>query len=174
MRNRLVAAVALLVLISGSTSAKDLLPFRPTAGSQYFDFWPGDWHKVVDGERAKTVSFRVRRSVHPAAYIEDWTQVIDGKTLTSIAIRAWDKTNERWMFTWVSDNGLYQVWEGRKTGDDWYIYKEFEIKGERYLSRQAWIPSGPNRLTRISEKSTDGGATWTLRFREEYVKDAKH
>lgn len=137
--------------------------------THYFDFWEGEWQQVVDGRRDASRSwFRIRRDVHPAAFLEDWRLVIDGTTTRATALRAWDKTAHRWMFSWVSANGLYQVWEGRKVGDHWYIYKEFDIQGDRYLSRQAWIPQGPSRLVRISERSDDGGQTWTLRFREEY------
>jgi catechol 2,3-dioxygenase-like lactoylglutathione lyase family enzyme len=72
------------------------------------------------------------------------------------------------MYTWVSDNGLYQVWEGRKADGNWFIYRPFDINGDNYLSRQAWIPEGPNRLMRISEKSYDDGKTWQLRFKEHF------
>ncbi len=134
--------------------------------THYYDFWPGKWVEVVNG-RADTsaTTFTVRRSVHPAAFEEDWRQVYDGGSYQSTALRSWDQVANRWMFTWVSDNALFQVWEGEKIGDHWYIVKEFEIDGETILSRQAWIPEGENRLTRTIERSTDGGRTWTTRFR---------
>jgi hypothetical protein len=69
------------------------------------------------------------------------------------------------MFSWVSDNGLFQVWQGEKVGDDWYIVREFDFEGQKFLSRQAWIPDGANRLTRVMERSTDGGKTWQTRSR---------
>ena len=64
------------------------------------------------------------------------------------------------MYVWVSENGLFQVWEGRKIGKDWYIVRPFDISGDKYLSRQAWIPNGPDRLIRVSERSNDEGRTW--------------
>jgi hypothetical protein len=53
------------------------------------------------------------------------------------------------MFMWVSDNGLFQVWDGQEVGEDWYIVREFEIDGERFLSRQAWLPRGEDELIRV-------------------------
>jgi hypothetical protein len=73
------------------------------------------------------------------------------------------------MFTWISDNGLFQVWEGQKVGDDWYIVKEFNIDGEIILSRQAWIPEGDHRLRRVLQRSTDGGETWVTRYEGEFA-----
>ncbi|NNM34421.1 MAG: hypothetical protein HKO53_15190 [Gemmatimonadetes bacterium] len=142
--------------------------------THYYDFWPGTWVEVIDG-RADTLAttFTVRRSVHPAAYEESWRQVYDGGSYQSTALRAWDQVAGRWMFTWVSDNALFQVWEGQKIGEDWYIVKEFEIDGAVILSRQAWIPEGEHRLTRILERSTDGGHTWTTRYRGTFVRVSK-
>lgn len=134
--------------------------------THYYDFWPGTWAEVVDGKADTSATvFRVRRSVHPAAFEENWRQVYDGGTYRATALRAWDQVNKRWMFTWVSDNALFQVWTGEKVGEDWYLVKEFEVDGETFLSRQAWIPAGENRLTRLLQRSTDGGHTWTTRYR---------
>jgi hypothetical protein len=157
--------------LPGVTTAQDLQPLRKGPDTRYFDFWEGTWCLLVDGRLDTTRNvFRVQRGPHPAAFLEDWRLVIDTVTVRALALRAWDKTAGRWMYTWVSDNGLYQVWEGRKVGDHWYLYRDFDVQGDRYLSRQAWIPTGPDRLVRISERSDDGGATWTLRFREEYAR----
>lgn len=169
LREARLLALCALWAVAGAASAQDLEPLRETRDTRYFDFWEGTWYQVADGrvDTTRTV-FRVRRSVHPAAFIEDWRLAIDTVVMRATALRAWDKTSGRWMYTWVSDNGLYQVWEGRKLGEHWFFFREFAIDGDRYLSRQAWMPNGSNRLVRISERSDDGGRTWTLRFREEY------
>jgi hypothetical protein len=150
--------------------AQDTRALGDDPAMRYYDFWEGTWHQLVGGRVDTTrTAFYVRRDVHPAAFVERWRLVIDSTTtLHATALRAWDKTTRRWMYTWISDNGLYQVWEGRQVGAHWYIYREFDVQGDRYLSRQAWIPNGPNRLVRTSERSDDGGRTWQTRFREEY------
>ena len=100
--------------------------------------------------------------MHPGALEETW-----GGSMTARGYRAWDKTAGRWMHVWVSGNGLFQVWEGRRVGTDWYMFKEFDINGDRYLSRQAVLSRGADRAVRISERSDDGGKTWTLRFKQD-------
>ena len=161
-----------VVSISSPITAQDTKSFIPEGDAKYYDFWQGTWYKMVN-DKADTSSsrFTVTQNIHAAAWYEEWRMVIDSATtLKATALRAWDKTNNRWMYTWVSDNGLYQIWEGRKTGNDWYIYKNFDINGDKYLSRQGWIPIEKNKLVRISEKSYDDGKTWQLRFKEYYIK----
>lgn len=166
-----VGAIILLVLSATSVSAQTDAPPSPSPEMHYYDFWPGTWHRIVNGRGDETASsFQVKRIVHAAAFEEEWYEGVDakGKAIWSRAIRAWDQINKRWMFAWISDNALFQVWEGRKYGDRWYIVREFETNGRRFLSCQAWWPDGPNRVVRVSERSFDGGTTWELRFREEY------
>jgi hypothetical protein len=162
--------IFLLLTITGF--AQDIKPFTPSGEANYYNFWEGNWYKVVnDKPDITSTHFKVSKGIHPAAWMEEWDMVIDSTLrIKASAIRAWDKTNNKWMYTWVSDNGLFQVWEGRKVDNDWYIYKEFDINGDKYLSRQGWIPMEKNKLMRISEKSYDNGKTWQLRFKEFYVK----
>jgi hypothetical protein len=164
--------IIMLLVASFKAVAQDVKPFIPPPDAKYYDFWPGTWYRIVnDKVDTNSTRFIVTQNIHSAAWYEEWRMSIDSvTTLKATALRAWDKTNNRWMYTWVSDNGLYQVWEGRKVDSNWYIYKEFNINGDKYLSRQAWIPEGPNKLMRTSEKSYDNGATWQLRFKEYYMK----
>lgn len=164
-------AGALLVAHAGAAAAQTDAPFVASEATRYYDFWPGTWAEVVDGEPDTTrTTFRVRRVVHPAAYEEAWKLVYDGAAHHSTAIRAWDQVSERWMFAWVSENGLFQVWEGREVDGDWYIVREFEVDGRRFLSRQAWLPEDDDHLVRVMERSFDGGATWEPRSRTRFAR----
>lgn len=169
-RVRRLLWVVILVLASAQSQAQTEAPPKPSPEMRYYDFWPGQWARVVNGHvDPKASSFNVKRGLHDAAFEEEWRLVNDqGKVATSRALRAWDQVSGRWMFAWVSDNALFQVWEGRKFGEHWYIVREFEVEGRRFLSRQGWWPSGPDRILRVSERSFDGGKTWETRSREEY------
>jgi len=167
-----IIAIMCFLRVAASACAQDLKSFTATGDAKYYDFWQGTWYKIVNGKPDTSATrFIVSPNVNAAAWYEDWRMVVDSvTTIKAAALRAWDKTNNKWMYTWVSDNGLYQVWEGRKIDSNWYIYKEFNINGDKYLSRQAWIPVENNKLMRISEKSYDSGLTWQLRFKEFYQK----
>jgi len=158
----------------GSTvpPAQEVIQRPFPADASWFDFWEGTWYRVVDGRPDSTSTrFIVRRGVHPSSWEEDWRMRLDSVTVVNAhAIRSWDATRGRWGYIWVSSRGHFQEWEGRKVGDDWYIYRRFAFPNDRYLSRQAWLPIGPGRVRRISQKSYDSGQTWELRFDEEYVR----
>lgn len=142
-----------------------------TDDRRYFDFWEGAWAQEVDGkpDTSKTM-FWVTRGVNSNTFMEDWRMVFDGGSLRATGVRAWDDSTKSWPYVWISDAGHYQQWEGRKVDGNWYIYRRFNINGDKYLSRQAWIPESPTRLMRISEKSYDDGKTWELRFKAYYLK----
>jgi hypothetical protein len=71
---------------------------------------------------------------------------------------------------WINEDGLFQVWEGRKVAADWYVYRQFEQPGRRMWSRQAWIPGGSGRVVRVMERSFDDGATWELRSKSTFAR----
>ena len=145
--------------------------FVESEDTHYFDFWPGTWIEVVDGAvDSSATRFVVKKSVNPASFEEEWIQVYDGSSHRSVALRSWDQVNNRWAFVWVSDNALFQVWDGVKIDGDWYITKEFVIDGKSIHSRQAWIPLGGSRLRRILQRSEDGGQTWFTRYESIFVK----
>lgn len=162
--------LSILILISLYGHAQDTKPFAPEGDAKYFDFWEGDWYLLKDDNTIDTSThFKIQRSVHPSSFIEEWQF---GNGMRSVALRAWDKTNNKWGFVWVSDNGLYQVWDSKKVDGNWYIYKEFDINGDKYLSRQAFILQPDGTVLRISEKTYDE-KKWELRFKQR-LKKFKH
>jgi hypothetical protein len=145
-------------------TAQDTNPMVQSAETHYYDFWEGNWYREDSTGSPDTSKpcFKVIKGVHPACWKEEWN------CLSATAIRSWDKTNNRWMYVWISSNSLFQLWEGKKVGNEWYTFKEFDINGDKYLSRQGVLPVGKDRITRISEKSYDNGRSWQLRFKEYY------
>ncbi len=169
----LLSSVAMLfgLVVPERVSAQDMKPLDITGEANYYAFWPGTWYRLVDGKADMTAtSFTITKSVNDAVLREEWRMVVDSTVVHAIALRAWDKISNRWGYTWVSDNGLYQVWDGRKVGNDWFIERPFEIAGQKFLSRQSWVPAGPDRVVRTGERSFDNGMTWQPRFREDYVR----
>ena len=165
MKN-VIIAIGFLCL-SECLSAQDTEPFVANAETDYFNFWEGNWYGMkADSTIDSTVFFKVRRSVHPASFIEEWQL---GNGTKAIALRAWDKTAKKWGFVWISENGLYQVWDSKKVDGHWYIYKQFTIKGDTYLSRQGFIPQTDGTVLRISEKTYDE-KKWELRFQQRLKK----
>ncbi len=142
---------------------QDMKPFIPEGDARYFDFWEGTWYDIkADNTIDSNSYFIVKKSVHPSSFIEEWHSA---NGIYAVAIRAWDKTNNKWGFVWVSDNGLYQVWDTQKIEGNWYMYKQFTINGDTYLSRQSFILQSDGTVLRTSEKSYDE-KKWELRFKQ--------
>lgn len=155
------------LLFNQDTPAQDSNSLILTEEAHYFDFWEGTWFEIKENNQVDSSSyFKVKRSVHPASFIEEWQHGAGNK---SIALRAWDKTSLKWGFVWVSDNGLYQVWDTRKINGHWYIYRSFNVSGDKYLSRQGFIQQPDGTVLRISEKSYDE-KNWELRFKQKLQK----
>ena len=116
----------------------------PNPEMRYYDFWPGTWVRVVNGRPDTAATrFRVRRGVHPAAFVEEWRLVDDaGNRMSASAFRAWDQVSSKWMYTWISDNALFQVWDGQKVGDTWYIVREFEVDTRAFFLGRRGSPVG--------------------------------
>lgn len=166
VRLGLAMSVCAGLLLPGSAR---LAGQAPADEARYYDFWPGTWCTLVDGRPDPGATcFVVRQGLHASDFHEEWAQVVDGNRLRSRAMRAWDPIEKRWMLVWVSDQGHFQIWNGVKVGADWYIVRAFEQEGRQFLSRQAWIPTGPDRLVRVMERSFDEGATWQTRSRTEF------
>ncbi|MFT3910902.1 MAG: hypothetical protein QM737_15900 [Ferruginibacter sp.] len=155
------------IFIFHASYGQDTKPFTPDGDAKYFDFWVGTWFEMKDDHSLDSNSFfKVTRNVNASSFTEEW-QFSNG--MKSIAIRAWDKTNNKWGFVWVSDNGLYQVWDTRKVDGNWYIYRLFTINNDSYLSRQSFILQPDGTVLRTSEKSYDE-KKWEVRFKQRLKK----
>ena len=141
-----------------------------SSDAHWYDFWPGAWYEVTESGTAELPTFVVRRDVHPAAYLEEWRIVIDGSPSRSTGLRVWDQEAGRWTLFWVSDLGHVQLWLGSKVEGNWVITRPFEQEGRRFVSRQSWIPDGPDRVVRTIERSFDEGRTWETRLRGTYAR----
>jgi hypothetical protein len=137
--------------------------------SLYYDSWVGEWYKEVDGKLNTKPDFVVKRGLYHSSFEEYW--VGSGGSDFSMAWRAWDKRTQKWDFAWMSTEGLFQIWEGKKIDGVWYMYNKFIINGAEVLSRQAFMPQDERTIIRTSEHSSDNGNTWKLRFKETYKKN---
>ncbi len=155
------SALLVLTMIGTNPVAAQVVP----ADSSYYDFWVGEWHQVVDGQIAPEPRFIVEEGIYPSALEERWQM----EGYRAKAWRGWDASEATWTFVWISEQGHFQVWNERKVGGHWYMFRTFVIDGEPVLSRQAFIPQPDGSVIRTSEHSLDGGETWTLRFKERYV-----
>ena len=151
------------ILFSQSISAQTRTAKSDLA---YFDNWIGSWYPVVNGKIGEKPRFVVKQALYKGSFEETWLL----EDYLAKAWRAWDSRTKKWDFAWMTDDGLFQIWDGRKVNGIWYMYKIFIIEGKEVLSRQAFIFPNDHTLIRTSEHSKDNGKTWRLRFKEKYIK----
>jgi hypothetical protein len=162
------ALAIFLLFISTCCFSQDVDRLELNEDARHFDFWEGTWYLLKDDNTIDTTTwFKVHRSVNPASFLEEWK--FGSNNMKSAAIRAWDKTNNKWGFVWISDNGLYQVWDSKKVDGHWFIYRRFTVNGDSYLSRQGFLPQPDGTVLRVSEKTYDE-KTWETRFRQRLKK----
>jgi hypothetical protein len=141
--------------------------FVPEGDANYFDFLEGNWYKIRNDSTIDKEDYKkIKRSVNASSFIEEW-HFSNGQT--SIALRAWDKTNKKWTFTWTNDEALFQVWENKKIDSVWYIYRQFDTNGEKYTARQSFILQSDGTMIWQGERSTDD-KTWTVRWKDRFKK----
>lgn len=165
MKKYLALSTLIITLIYVDVSAQQTTPHDST----YYDFWEGNWYQVVDGKVEGEPRFQVERGIYHSSFEEKWQM----EGYKAKAWRGWDSSTNSWKFIWISELGHFQIWNEKKVGKHWYMFKTFNIDGEEVLSRQAFIPQDDSTLIRTSEHSRDGGETWKLRFKEQYVKREK-
>jgi hypothetical protein len=158
--------VALVGIIAASAPAQQV-PGADSSDLRYYDGWPGAWHRMNGGRIDSLPTFVVRKGPGNS-FLEDWHLVIDGKRSPSFGLRSWDPDTKTWRLIWVADPAHFQIWDGVKHADGWYVTRRFGAGRDAFLSRQAWIPQGSDRLLRTIERSTDAGRTWTIRYREQF------
>ncbi|MGE0353943.1 MAG: hypothetical protein AB7Q69_11925 [Gemmatimonadales bacterium] len=170
-------APAVLLLSVSIGLAEDLRGQRPvpadSSDPHYYDQWPGSWHRVQGDQVDSLPSFEVRRGPGNS-FLEDWFLVIDGQRTRSFGLRSWDPDSRTWRLVWVADPGHFQIWDGLKQNDGWYIIRKFGAGADAFLSRQAWIPQGPDGFLRTIERSTDGGKSWTVRYSDGFQRVEPH
>ncbi len=166
MKSKNYLVLLVVVLVAQSNFAQS---YMQENDSLYYDTWVGEWYKEEEGVLQSMPTFVVKRALYHSAYEEYW---MGAGGNFSMAWRAWDSRTRKWDFAWMSTDGLFQNWEGKKVKGIWYIYKTFVINKQKVLSRQAFIPQNDTTLIRTSEHSKDNGHTWRIRFREKYIKKA--
>lgn len=162
-----LCAIVLLIVVGTSGAQVPLPESERSADLHYYDGWPGDWHRIEGGRVDSLPTFVVRQGPGHS-FLENWYQVIEGKREPSFGLRSWDPETSSWRLIWVADPDYFQIWDGLKTADGWYIIRRFGEGDDSFLSRQAWFPQGPDRFYRTIERSTDDGKSWTFRYREHY------
>jgi hypothetical protein len=141
-------------------------PCEHEARYREFDYWLGTWDVRPNGAApAGPPATNVITRVHQGCVIlESWNA--PGQTGQSFNI--YDRVAGKWRQTWVdSTGGLHEYWGALKDGNMVY---EGEIPappgsaGGRVHTRLTFFRQPDGSVRQYSERTTDGGKTWTVNY----------
>jgi hypothetical protein len=139
--------------------------------SSLFDFWIGEWNLTWTGAEGKIGKGTNRIS-----------KILDGKVIQEnfsdaegnfkgISISVYNPTKKTWHQAWADNQGGYFDFEGQVEGEKRIFRTQMkELNGEKIIQRMVFYNIHPKSLTWDWEISRDGGATWQLQWRINYMK----
>ena len=137
-----------------------------------FDYWLGTWDVRPNGSPAGTppATNVITRTHQGCVILESWTA--PGQTGQSFNI--YDRVAKKWRQTWVdSTGGLHEYWGELKDGNMVY---EGDIPappgsgGGRVHTRLTFFRQPDGSVRQYSERTTDGGRTWSINYDLIYTK----
>ncbi len=157
----------LLLVMTSVISAQSL----KLQDSTLFDFWVGDWNLTWTNSAGKEEKGTNRI-----------TKILDGKVIqenfsfasgafkgTSISV--YNLSKKTWHQAWADTQGGYFDFEGDLEGDKRiFKTKVREENGKKIIQRMVFYNIKQNSLTWDWQSSRDGGVTWNLLWRINYVR----
>jgi len=136
-----------------------------------FDFWVGDWNLTwtnANGEIEKGANSVVK--ILDGKIIQENFSFTTG-AFKGTSISVYNPTNLTWHQAWADTQGGYYDFEGEVDGNK-RIFKTRlkEHKGEKIIQRMVFYNIKTDSLTWDWERSRDGGVTWQLQWRINYVR----
>jgi hypothetical protein len=129
-----------------------------------FDFWVGTWEArtedgVLQGHN------QIERILGGAAIVERWT----GATgYCGTSLNRYDRRSDTWRQTWVDDQGDIVEFENGTARDGQLTFSAVDADGGR--RRLTFEDRGPDAFRQLSERSADGGRTWTVEYDFRYAR----
>lgn len=163
-----LAVVAGAMIAAPASAQQGQAP--PTCDSEQhrqFDYWVGDW-EVFNPQGQKVGENNVTLIQNDCVVHEDWHGAGGG---TGESFNIYDRTRDVWHQTWVSGVGVLLVLEGGLNDDGAMVLQGESITRQGPVrDRITWSKEGDGRVRQLWERSSDGGATWTVVFNGMYVR----
>jgi hypothetical protein len=157
----------LLVMLPGLLPAQSL----KLQDSTLFDFWVGDWDltwTTNDGKTAKATN-RIVKILDGKVIQENFSFSSGQFKGTSISV--YNPVKKTWHQAWADTQGGYFDLEGDVDGDKRiFKTKPQQQNGQQIIRRMVFYDIKPGSLKWDWELSRDGGATWQLQWRINYVR----
>lgn len=159
--------ILILILFPFSISAQSLT----VQDSALFDFWVGDWDLTW-----KNASGKIEKGTNSVVKILDGKVIQENFSFASGAfkgtsISVYNSSRKIWHQAWADSQGGYFDFEGDVDGNK-RIFKTRlrEQNGQKIIQRMVFYDIKSDSFTWDWEQSRDGGVTWQLQWRINYVR----
>ncbi|MGB5983305.1 MAG: hypothetical protein WBG46_14280 [Nonlabens sp.] len=119
-----------------------------------FDFWEGDW--IVKNKNGEIVGENTITKKENNCMLEEKWRGSKGSSGTSINF--YNKADDTWNQTWVSNSGNFLQLKGKIIGNKMVLKSEL-IQGKKgkYYNQISWSPNKDGTVTQLWEIFTESG-----------------
>jgi len=142
---------------------------------QYFDFWVGEWEvSWEEGEGDMGCGTNIVEKTLDGSVIQENFRILEGnnKGFKGTSISVYQPRFDRWKQSWADNTGGYFDFTGKIDGNKRIFQTEVvEMEdGRKLIQRMVFYDITDNSMTWDWEASEDGGDTWTLNWRINYIR----
>jgi tetratricopeptide (TPR) repeat protein len=138
------------------------------ANPQYrqLDFWVGEWD-VYSGKQ-KVGESSVQLILKDCVVFENWSDLQGG---TGKSFNKYNNLTKQWEQFWVADSGTTNYFKGSLVdGVMSYTVELPTPSGGKFTRHLTFTPLPEGKVRQLSERSSDGGKTWSTEYDFVYVK----
>ncbi len=141
------------------------MPTHPPDPARALDFWLGDWTVTWgDGLHAHNQV----EAILGGAVIRERFDGRPGAEFAGLSLSVYSPALGVWRQTWVDSDGSYWAFTGGPQGDRFVFATDDVHDGQPVTLRMVFYNVTADQLDWDWERSDDGGATWTLKWRLHY------
>ena len=156
-----VTASPIAASAAAQAPAVESRPCKEAPEFRGMDFWVGDW-EVETAQGKPAGKSKIELVLDGCIVLENWT---GQNGYAGKSFNPFHRDSSKWEQIWVDNQGQVTRYEGdAKDGNMYYRTESVEPDGTKTLSRMTFFPKGPDQVRQLGEKSTDGGATWTIEY----------
>jgi hypothetical protein len=161
--------LSILILIASRGVMQQVAPPPET---KQFDFWVGEWTCTgemiaPDGKKTKTEGQNTIKRTFDGHVVEESFRMGEFKG-TSVSV--YNPKSKLWQQTWVDNQGSYIALSGEYKDGKMILTTLPRPKAPKTASRMIFHDIKPNSFTWDWESTADGGKTWKLAWRLNYVR----
>ena len=142
---------------------KNAFPCESDPRSREFDFWIGEWDVQDKNSGSRVGTSSVQLILGSCVIFENWTDVFgsSGKSLNSF-----NRAQGWWQQNWVDDSGVTTDFTNGLLDGNAMVYQSSgkAPDGTNFARRLTFFNLGPDRVRQFSERSTDGGKSWSTEY----------